>query len=96
MKPLQSEKITEYFHQTKRIANLLESLIEEDPLHNNEIAIQFGDALHSLQQNLLTTRNLAIDSHNAQTAEILAMQYLDSKTLRKLYRNKLELEDAEL
>ncbi|BBL88937.1 hypothetical protein VroAM7_15900 [Vibrio rotiferianus] len=96
VKPLQSEKITEYFIQTKRIANLLESLIDEDPLHNNEIAIQLGDALHSLQQNLLTTRNLAIDSHNAQTAEILAMQYLDSSKLRELYRNKLELEDAEL
>ncbi len=96
VKPLKSEKITEYFHQTKRIADLLESLINEDPLHNNDIAIQFGDALHSLQQNLQTTRNLAIDSHNTQTAELLAMQYLDSMTLRKLYRNKLELEDAEL
>jgi len=96
VKPLQSEKITEYFHQTKRIANLLESLIESEPLHNNEIASQFGDALHSLQRNLQTTRNLAIDSHNAQTAELLAMQYLDSTTLRELYRNKLELENDEL
>lgn len=73
----------------------MESLIEEDPLHNNAIAVQFGNALHSLQQNLQTTRNLAIDSHNTQTAEMLAMQYLDSNRLRELYRNKLELEDAE-
>jgi hypothetical protein len=96
VKPQQSASVTEYFSQTKRIANLLESLIEKGPLRNNTIAVQFGDALHALQQNLQTIRNLAIDSHNAQTAEILAMQYLDSSKLRELYRNKLELEDAEL
>ncbi|RJX75715.1 chromosome segregation ATPase [Vibrio sinensis] len=94
IKPQQSGCITEYFYETKRIANLLESLLEEDPLRNNETAIQLGEALHSLKQNLLTTRNLAIDSHNVQTAEILAIQYLDSNVLRELYRSKLELEDA--
>lgn len=96
VKPQQSENVTEYFSQTKRIANILESLIEEDPLRNNTVAVQFGDALHALQQNLQTIRNLAIDSHNAQTAEILALHFLDSSRLRELYRNKLELEDAEL
>ncbi|PTP62409.1 chromosome segregation ATPase [Vibrio splendidus] len=96
VKPQQSENVTEYFSQTKRIANILESLIEEDPLRNNTVAVQFGDALHALQQNVQTIRNLAIDSHNAQTAEILAMHFLDSSKLRELYRNKLVLEDAEL
>ncbi|EOB3584503.1 chromosome segregation ATPase [Vibrio vulnificus] len=94
VKPQRSDEITEYFKQTKRIANVMASLIEEEnPLHNNELAIQLGKALHSLQQTLQTTRNLAIDAHNAQTAELLAMHYLDSNALRELYRNKLEQED---
>lgn len=94
IKPQQSSEITDYFKQTKHIANIMASLIEEEnPLHNNELAIQLGEALHSLQQTLQTTRNLAIDAHNAQTAELLAMHYLDSNALRALYRNKLEQED---
>ncbi|EJL6751049.1 chromosome segregation ATPase [Vibrio alginolyticus] len=95
VKPQQSPTITTYFEKTKRIADILESLAEGSPLRNKKVAIELGNVLHSLKQTLQTTRNLAIDSHNAQTAELLAMQYLDSNTLRELYRNKLELEDTE-
>ncbi len=94
VKPQQNDAISEYFQQTKRIANVMESLIEQDnPLYDHEIAHQLGDALYELKQNLQLTRNLAIDAHNSQTAELLAMHYLDSNTLRALYRNKLEQED---
>ncbi|EGQ7948840.1 chromosome segregation ATPase, partial [Vibrio parahaemolyticus] len=95
VKPQQNEAISEYFQQTKRIANVMESLIEQDnPLYDNEIAHQLGDALYELKQNLQLTRNLAIDAHNSQTAELLAMQFLDSRALRELYRSKLEQENA--
>ncbi|AVF65987.1 MULTISPECIES: hypothetical protein [Vibrio] len=94
VKPQQNDAISEYFQQTKRIANVMESLIEQDnPLYDHEIAHQLGDALYELKQNLQLTRNLAIDAHNSQTAELLAMHYLDSNALRALYRNKLEQED---
>lgn len=95
VKPQQNDAISEYFQQTKRIANVMESLIEQDnPLYDHEIAHQLGDALYELKQNLQLTRNLAIDAHNSQTAELLAMQFLDSRTLRELYRSKLEMENA--
>lgn len=95
VKPQQNEAISEYFQQTKRIANVMESLIEQDnPLYDHETARQLGDALYELKQNLQLTRNLAIDAHNSQTAELLAMQFLDSRTLRELYRSKLEVENA--
>ncbi|ELB2201658.1 TPA: chromosome segregation ATPase [Vibrio parahaemolyticus] len=95
VKPQQNEEISEYFQQTKRIANVMESLIEQDnPLYDHEIAHQLGDALYELKQNLQLTRNLAIDAHNSQTAELLAMQFLDSRALRELYRRKLEQENA--
>ncbi|HHF3252160.1 TPA: chromosome segregation ATPase [Vibrio alginolyticus] len=94
VRPQQNDAISEYFQQTKRIANVMESLIEQDnPLYDHEIAHQLGDALYELKQNLQLTRNLAIDAHNSQTAELLAMHYLDSNALRALYRNKLEQED---
>lgn len=95
VKPQRSDEITEYFKQTKRIATVMESLIDEgNPAYDHEIARQLGDALYELKQNLQLTRNLAIDAHNSQTAELLAMQFLDSRTLRELYRNKLEVENA--
>lgn len=95
VKPQQNESISEYFQQTKRIANVMESLIEQDnPLYDHEIAHQLGDALYELKQNLQLIRNLAIDAHNSQTAELLAMQFLDSRALRELYRRKLEQENA--
>ncbi|ELB2110069.1 chromosome segregation ATPase [Vibrio parahaemolyticus] len=95
VKPQQNEEISEYFQQTKRIANVMESLIGQDnPLYDHEIAHQLGDALYELKQNLQLTRNLAIDAHNSQTAELLAMQFLDSRALRELYRRKLEQENA--
>ncbi|MFA0692114.1 chromosome segregation ATPase [Vibrio splendidus] len=97
VKPQQGPEITQYFQSTKHIAEALDSLIEEgNPLHNNALTEQFSAALQKLQQTLQTTRNLAIDSHNAQTAKLLATKYLDSNTLRELYRSKLELEDTEL
>ncbi|HIF5636096.1 TPA: chromosome segregation ATPase [Vibrio parahaemolyticus] len=95
IKPQQSSEITDYFKQTKCIANVMESLIEQDnPLYDHETARQLGDALYELKQNLQLIRNLAIDAHNSQTAELLAMQFLDSRTLRELYRRKLEQENA--
>ncbi|EII2405476.1 chromosome segregation ATPase [Vibrio parahaemolyticus] len=95
VKPQRSDEITEYFKQTKRIATVMESLIDEgNPVYDHEIACQLGDALYELKQNLQLTRNLAIDAHNSQTAELLAMQFLDSRTLRELYRSKLEVENA--
>ncbi|TOF35331.1 chromosome segregation ATPase [Vibrio parahaemolyticus] len=95
VKPQRSDEITEYFKQTKRIATVMESLIDEgNPAYDHEIACQLGDALYELKQNLQLTRNLAIDAHNSQTAELLAMQFLDSRTLRELYRGKLEVENA--
>ncbi|EJE8516361.1 chromosome segregation ATPase [Vibrio parahaemolyticus] len=95
VKPQRSDEITEYFKQTKRIATVMESLIDEgNPAYDHEIACQLGDALYELKQNLQLTRNLAIDAHNSQTAELLAMQFLDSRTLRELYRSKLEVENA--
>lgn len=95
VKPQRSNEITEYFKQTKRIATVMESLIDEgNPAYDHEIAHQLGDALYELKQNLQLTRNLAIDAHNFQTAELLAMQFLDSRTLRELYRSKLEMENA--
>ncbi|ELA6781426.1 chromosome segregation ATPase [Vibrio alginolyticus] len=95
IKPQQSSEITDYFKQTQCIANVLESLIEQDnPLYDHETARQLGDALYELKQNLQLIRNLAIDAHNSQTAELLAMQFLDSRALRELYRRKLEQENA--
>ncbi|EGQ7815676.1 chromosome segregation ATPase [Vibrio parahaemolyticus] len=95
VKPQRSDEITEYFKQTKRIATVMESLIDEgNPAYDHEIACQLGDALYELKQNLQLTRNLAIDAHNSQTAELLAMQFLDSRTLRELHRSKLEVENA--
>ncbi|AYF15402.1 TPA: chromosome segregation ATPase [Vibrio parahaemolyticus] len=95
VKPQRSDEITEYFKQTKRIATVMESLIDEgNPAYDHEIACQLGDTLYELKQNLQLTRNLAIDAHNSQTAELLAMQFLDSRTLRELYRSKLEVENA--
>ncbi|ACY51404.1 chromosome segregation ATPase [Vibrio antiquarius] len=95
VKPQRSDEITEYFKQTKRIATVMESLIDEgNPAYDHEIACQLGDALYELKQNLQLTRNLAIDAHNSQTAELLAMQFLDSRTLRELYRSKLEVENT--
>ncbi|MCS0327278.1 chromosome segregation ATPase [Vibrio diabolicus] len=95
VKPQRSDEIIEYFKQTKRIATVMESLIDEgNPAYDHEIARQLGDALYELKQNLQLTRNLAIDAHNSQTAELLAMQFLDSRTLRELYHSKLEVENA--
>lgn len=97
VKPKQCPEIAEYFKATKQLSNTLESLTEQAYLLDDpSFQIQVIKALATLKDNLYETRNIAIDSHNTHTAELLAMQFLDSHSLRELYRNKLELEDTEL
>lgn len=93
VKPSNSSQIEVYFENTKQISDSLSELVEQDTLVTEENREQFMQTIKKLERNLLNTRNLAIDAHNAQTASHLAKKYLDSQCLYTLYLDKLAEEN---
>ncbi|WP_162046511.1 chromosome segregation ATPase [Vibrio taketomensis] len=92
VKPSQSAEIQVYLEKTKALADDLSLIVEECNLVVGERPQRLSTIINELIDNLLKTRNLAVDAHNSQTARHLAEKYLDSQCLYTLYLDKLAQE----
>ncbi|SON49024.1 hypothetical protein [Vibrio tapetis] len=95
VKPNNDQESYEYFRVTQNLASQLTNLISNikstDDL--NDVDNLFMKAINELVQNILLTRNLAVNNHNQKTSKYLALHHLSSVQLRALYLEKLEQEN---
>lgn len=91
IKPKEDEIFRDYLLDTKRLSESLSNCHEDIQISRKKPKLV--RYIKQLDKNIRMTRKLAVESHSPSTAKILALKYLSSKELFRLYEEKTKVED---